>query len=78
MERVGNMKEYGKVAAVLGISMVMASLVFGVFFFESRRPQQTITVVGIASKQYGYRQIVDDNYGNGRFGRFGRWETPTL
>jgi hypothetical protein len=46
------MKEYGKVAAVLGISMVMASLVFGVFFFESRRPQQTITVVGIASKQY--------------------------
>lgn len=49
---MGSMREYGKVAAVLGISIVMASLVFGVFFFESRKPQQTITVVGIASKQY--------------------------
>ena len=46
------MREYGKVAAVLGISIVVASLVFGLFFFESRKPQQTITVVGIASKQY--------------------------
>lgn len=46
------MKEYGKTAAILGISIILASLVFSVFFFESRKPQQTITVVGIASKQY--------------------------
>ena len=52
LERMGSMKEYGKVAAVLGISIVLASLIFGLFFFESRKPQQTISVVGIASKQY--------------------------
>ena len=46
------MKEYGKVAVVLGISIVLASLIFGLFFFESRKPQQSITVVGIATKQY--------------------------
>lgn len=46
------MKDYGKVAVILGISIVLASLVFGLFFFESRKPQQTISVVGIASKQY--------------------------
>jgi hypothetical protein len=46
------MKDYGRAAVVLGISMVLASLVFGLFFFVSRRPQQTINVVGIASKQY--------------------------
>ncbi len=46
------MKEYGRVAAVLGLSIVLASLVFGVFFYQSRRPQQSISVVGTASKQY--------------------------
>lgn len=46
------MKDYGRAAVILGISMVLASLVFGLFFFESRKPQQTINVVGIASKQY--------------------------
>ncbi|NLA59075.1 MAG: SIMPL domain-containing protein [Firmicutes bacterium] len=30
----------------------MAALVFGLFFLEARKPQQTITVVGTASKQY--------------------------
>ena len=47
-----NTRAYAKVAAVLGLSIVLASLVFGLFFFESRKPQQTITVVGTASKQY--------------------------
>ena len=46
------MKEYGKVAAILGICLILASSVFGLFFFESRKPDQTITVVGTASKQY--------------------------
>ncbi|NLK08831.1 MAG: SIMPL domain-containing protein [Firmicutes bacterium] len=46
------MGEYKKVAAILGASIVMASLVFGLFFFHSRKPNQTITVVGTASKQY--------------------------
>jgi len=48
----GSGREFAKAAALLGVGIVLASLVFGLFFFESRRPQQTITVVGTASKQY--------------------------
>ncbi|MGI6566897.1 MAG: SIMPL domain-containing protein [Limnochordia bacterium] len=52
MKGTGSGREFAKAAALLGVGIVLASLVFGLFFFESRRPQQTITVVGTASKQY--------------------------
>lgn len=52
LKGTGSGRDYARAAALLGIGMVLASLVFGLFFLESRRPQQTITVVGTASKLY--------------------------
>jgi len=52
LRETGSGRDFVKAAVLLGIGMVLASLVFGLFFLESRRPQQTITVTGTASKLY--------------------------
>ena len=46
------MKDYGRAAVVLGISMVLASLVFGLFFFCLPQAPANHQRGGVASKQY--------------------------
>lgn len=38
-------------AAVLGVSLILCAVVFGLFFYQSRRPEKTITVVGAATQR---------------------------
>lgn len=40
------------VAVILGISLVLSSAVFGLFFYQSRLPQKTIRVVGAATQRF--------------------------
>jgi uncharacterized protein len=39
--------------AILGLSLVLSSIIFGVFFYQSRMPEKTIRVVGVATKRFG-------------------------
>jgi hypothetical protein len=39
-------------AAVLGVGLVVAALVFGIFFYNSRASDDTIAVVGAATKRF--------------------------
>jgi hypothetical protein len=37
--------------AILGVSFVISSVIFGVFFYQSRMPEKTVRVVGTATKR---------------------------
>jgi uncharacterized protein len=39
-------------AVVLGLALVAAALVFGLFFYHARTPQRTVQVVGAATRQF--------------------------
>jgi hypothetical protein len=39
-------------AAVLGLALVAAALVFGLFFYHARTPQRTVQVVGAATRPF--------------------------
>ncbi|TCL68497.1 hypothetical protein EDC14_101337 [Hydrogenispora ethanolica] len=38
--------------SILGISFIIGSILFGLFFYESRQPQKTIRVVGLATRRF--------------------------
>lgn len=38
---------------ILGLSLVLSSVIFGLFFYQSRLPEKTIRVVGAATKRFG-------------------------
>ena len=38
--------------SVLGISIVLSAIIFGSFFYQSRIPQKSIKVVGVATKRF--------------------------
>lgn len=40
------------VATILGVSLIVSSAVFGLFFYQSRLPQKTIRVVGAATQRF--------------------------
>jgi hypothetical protein len=39
-------------AAVLGLALVLAALVFGLFFYHARSPERTVQVTGAATRQF--------------------------
>ena len=39
-------------ALIIGIAIVLASIIFGMFFYESRQTRQTVQVVGFAVKDF--------------------------
>ena len=41
-----------KSAFITGLSIIIAALVFGIFFYSSRIPDQTVRVVGYATQDF--------------------------
>lgn len=39
--------------SILGASLVLSSIIFGIFFYQSHQPEKTIKVVGSATERFG-------------------------
>lgn len=47
------MREKLIMVSVLGISLIISSVVFGTYFYQSRQPEKTIRVVGASTQRFG-------------------------